>query len=75
MLSQIFEKKKVGNFPPLDHPPGGNPALFSGIRRDGSLGARDLPKIVFLEGGSPITPCSNKGNAFEPNLLKTIVAT
>ena len=54
MMSPIFEKK-VGNFPPLDHPLAGKPALFSGIRREGSLGARDLPKIVFLEGGSPIT--------------------
>ena len=43
-------EKKVGNPPPLGHPPGGKTALFSGIRRLHSLGARDLPKIVYFRG-------------------------
>ena len=39
----------------------GETALFSGIQQEGSLGARDLPRIVFLKGGgSPITPCRRR---------------
>ena len=48
--------KKVRVFPPLGHPPGGKTALFSGIRRLRSLGARDLPKIVYFRGGGPKAP-------------------
>ena len=50
--------KKVGKSPQLDHPPGGVPHFFSEIRRPHGSGARDLPRIVFLEGGY-ITPYSD----------------
>ena len=51
-------RKKVGNSPP---PPRwtirrGKPALFSEIRREGSLTARQLPRTVFLEGGGLYNP-------------------
>ena len=50
---------------PGSHPPGGKPARFPEIRREGSLGARDLPRIVFFRwgGGSPITPHSGSGRS------------
>ena len=41
---------KSGEFPPAGPSAGGKTALFSGIRRLHSPGARDLPKIVYLEG-------------------------
>ena len=45
--------------PPLpDHPPGEKTVLFSRNRRQHGLERRYLQKIVFLEGGGPITPCS-----------------
>ena len=51
MLSPIFEQK--WGIPPAATQYRwticrGKPALFSEIRREGSLGAQDLPKIVFL---------------------------
>ena len=50
MLSPIF-KKKWGISPRWTIRRAGEPALFSGIRREGSLGARDLPRIVLFRGG------------------------
>ena len=48
MLSPIFEKK-WGIFPRWTIRRGGG-ALFYGIRREGSLGVRDLPRTVFFRG-------------------------
>ena len=50
-------RKKSGEFPPLDHPPGGKPALFSEIQREGSLGVGSSQNRVF-RGGLPYNPCS-----------------
>ena len=60
-LSPKSEKKWATLPPRWDIHWGGSP-LFCEIRRLHGSGARDLPRIVFLEGGGAyITPCSGRG--------------
>ena len=47
-----FLEKSAIPPPPLGHPPGGKPALFSKNRRIRGVHLCKLPRIVFLEGGS-----------------------
>ena len=44
--------KKYGILPPVDHPLGENAALLGASWHTGPLKRGELPRIVFLEGGT-----------------------